>query len=89
MSQRFFNHDDSSFRTEACSQRADKPHCWHRGTTTYTSNPSQHDETCCYCGESVRVQDPPLRGFGISYNVGDHGPFAQTRIMFGTSNPDA
>lgn len=45
-------------------------HCWHSDGIVLTSNPPQHPETCCNCGDrriltSRYVADP------------GHGPFAR------------
>ena len=76
---RFFTHDDTTRISEACAARLNETgakarHCWHRGMVTYLSYPSQHDETCCYCGETVRVQDPPMPTGAYGLNPDEHGP---------------
>lgn len=86
--ERFFRYDETSWMHEACPGRTDSVinHCWHSGITTYTSNPSQRDETCCYCGETVRVQDAPSTGTAFPLKREAHGPhWPPTTITFNAS----
>lgn len=74
--QRFFHYDDDSRKEEDCPAEGRPGHCWHRGMCTYTSYPSQHDEMCCFCGETVRVQDPPIYLGALATDHETHGKFA-------------
>lgn len=74
----------SDFKLEPCPARRDVTagyHCWHRhGMHTYTSNPSQHDEKCCHCGEVKRVVDWP----SATINNPGHGPHAPKTLLYNT-----
>lgn len=86
---RFFLHHDVAWMTEPCPSRTDDitNHCWHRGMVTYTSAPSQHDETCCYCGETIRVQDAPSSGGFYGQRPEDHGPHFPTYTAYNVASP--
>lgn len=68
--------NDIKRAAENCPSRGEQAHCWHRSSYTYTSNPSQHDETCCFCGRQDRIIDPPS-SFSVTFKPGDHGPHAR------------
>jgi len=51
-------------------------HCWHHTGITYTSNPPQWDEICCFCGEIRRV-------CSAIQNYSGHGDYAPTGLYSG------
>lgn len=68
-----FQWNDIKRQAENCETRGEQPHCWHRSSYTYTSHPSQHDETCCFCGRVDRIVDPPS-SFSVTQDASKHGP---------------